>query len=343
MGAVVEALRDGWGFDTAVAEYAAVGAGSYHWTVGDSSGGRGFVTVDDLDQKAWLGDGRDTVFDGLRRAFDTSASLWDGGLRFVVAPKRTRTGESLRRLDPRYTVALFPHVDGETGDFGYFEADDEGWRSVVAMLADLHLARASACASVPTLGFELPALRHLEAALRERDEPWTGGPLSEPARAALRAAATGLTELLALADGLRADASTRRGDWVVTHGEPHAGNVMRTDDGPRLVDWDTVALGPRERDLWMLVEGGGAEAAALYHRATGTQPDPVALDFFRLTWDLKDLGEYVYVLRAPHEENADTLQHYRAIANSATLRESWAGLGDSMPRRPPRSRAPRRA
>jgi spectinomycin phosphotransferase len=229
----------------------------------------------------------------------------------------------VRRLDSRHSLALFPHVDGEAGEFGYFEDDADGWRTVVAMLAELHGATAAAGPAVPALGFELPAVGQLEAALRELDEPWSGGPLSEAARAALREAATGLNELLALAGRLRADALTRAGGWVVTHGEPHAGNVMRAGDGARLVDWDTVALGPPERDLWMLVAGGGEDAASLYHRLTGTRPDPAALDFFRLTWDLKDLGEYLYVLRGPHEENDDTLRSYGALVAAATLRESW--------------------
>jgi spectinomycin phosphotransferase len=324
VGTVVAALRDGWGYDADVVEYTPVGAGSYHWNVVDGNGLRRFVTVDDLDQKAWLGDERDTVFDGVRRAFDTASSLSSAGLRFVVAPLPARSGESVRRLDSRHSLALFPHVDGEAGEFGYFEDDADGWSTVVAMLAELHGATASAGPAVPVLGFDLPAMGHLEAALRELDEPWSGGPLSEPARKAVRDAAADLTELLALAGRLRADALTRCAEWVVTHGEPHAGNVMRTDDGLRLVDWDTVALGPPERDLWMLVAGGGADAAALYHRLTGTHPDAAALDFFRLTWDLKDLGEYLYVLRAAHEENDDTLRSHRALVAAATLRESWA-------------------
>ena len=103
-----------------------MGAGSYHWRVTDKAGVRGFATVDDLDHKPWLGDTRDAAFDGLRGAFDASAALRGSGLQFVVAPIPTRGGESLRRLDERHTVALFPFVDGAAGEFGYFEDDHEG-------------------------------------------------------------------------------------------------------------------------------------------------------------------------------------------------------------------------
>ena len=67
-------------------DYAPVGAGSYHWVATDRNGVHLFVTVDDLDRKAWLGDRRDVAFDGLRAAFETAVALRQAGLGFVVAP-----------------------------------------------------------------------------------------------------------------------------------------------------------------------------------------------------------------------------------------------------------------
>jgi spectinomycin phosphotransferase len=136
-----------------------------------------------------------------------------------------------------------------------------------------------------------------------------------------------LAELLALADRLSAEAQTRGGRWVVTHGEPHAGNVIRTSAGRVLVDWDTVAIAPPERDLWMLVDRG--EPGDRYVRATGGPINEAALDFFRLAWDLGDLAEYLSVLRSPHQENDDTLRQYRAVLNYAAIRETWSALLDS--------------
>ncbi|WP_432843998.1 phosphotransferase family protein [Dactylosporangium sp. CA-092794] len=36
---------------------------------------------------------------------------------------------------------------------------------------------------------------------------------------------------------------------VLTHGEPHPGNTMRTGGGWLLIDWDTALLAAPERDL----------------------------------------------------------------------------------------------
>ncbi|MDX6567287.1 MAG: spectinomycin phosphotransferase, partial [Gaiellales bacterium] len=228
---VVDALRQSWDFDADVVEYAALGAGSYHWEVRDTTGRRAFATVDDLGQKAWLGDTRDAALDSLRTAFDTSVALRDSGLQFVVAPILTREGESLRRLDPQYAIALFPFVEGTAGEFGCYEDGDR--EAILAMLAELH--EAPVPPAMHSAGLTIPGRRHLEDALHDVNEPWTGGPLSEPAREAVRDSAPELAELLSLADRLAAEAAERGPGNVVTHGEPHAANVMRTSDGRVLV------------------------------------------------------------------------------------------------------------
>lgn len=322
-GALIGALADGWGFDVETAEYAAVGAGSYHWVVADLSGTRRFVTVDDLDQKAWLGDTRDSAYEGLRRAFETAAALRETGLEFVVAPIPTRRGEILLRLGPRHTVALFPFVDGQAGRYGNYEAAARA--ALVSMLAELHLATPAVGAVSRSVGLDLPGRRHIEAGLRELSHPWSGGPYSESAREALAGHASDVATLLSLADRLAAQVEKRGGTWAVTHGEPHSANVMRAGGSHVLVDWDTVALAPRERDLWMLAEDGTEDLAG-YTAATGHPIDPDAVNFFRLTWDLKDLAEYLNVLRSPHTETEDTIAAYTGLTSCVTSRDRWAAL-----------------
>jgi spectinomycin phosphotransferase len=321
--ALIGFLADGWGFDVDSADYAAVGGGSYHWVVRDRKGTRAFVTGDELDRKPWLKDKRESVFDGLRRAFDTAAALRDEGLEFVVAPIPTNRGETVRRIGQRHSIALFPFVDGQTGRFGHYDAAERA--AGVKMLVELHQATPALASVAGSTGLELPGRRQIEAALQELNQTWLGGPLSEPARQALARQASDVAELIALADRLAADVAGRDGEWVVTHGEPHAGNMMRTSESYVLVDWDTVALAPPERDLWMVVGGTGDEAA-IYADATGHEVDQVAMNFFRLTWDLKDLATYIGVLRAPHRRDEDTVQAYEGLRNCVGIRDQWAAL-----------------
>jgi spectinomycin phosphotransferase/16S rRNA (guanine(1405)-N(7))-methyltransferase len=87
---------------------------------------------------------------------------------------------------------------------------------------------------------------------------------------------------------------------VLTHGEPHPGNTLRTKDGWRLIDWDTVRIAPPERDLWLL--GGDLTA---YTDATGVEVLPEMLTLFRLRWDIADLAVEVDRFRRPHAGDAN--------------------------------------
>ena len=136
--ALIGALADGWGFEVDSLDYAAVGGGSYHWVIRDLEGRLGFVTVDDLDVKPWLGDTRESTFEGLKGAFDAAVALRDSGLDFVVAPLLTGGGDTVRRVGPRYAIALFPFVAGQAGEFDRYETAERA--AILTMLAELHQA-----------------------------------------------------------------------------------------------------------------------------------------------------------------------------------------------------------
>ena len=270
---LVHALADGWGLPVETLRYAPVGGGSYHWVVTSGPGEQWFVTVDDLDDKGWLGRTRPAVFAGLRVALDASVTLRrEAGLRFVAAPVPALDGQSLRPLGDAHTVAVFPFLHGTPGEWDkpLLAADlDE----LLAMLAALH-------------GVDPAAVRlrrreagvswrdDLELALRELGRPWTGGPFAEPARELLAGAAGPVRRGLdALDRWARAPAAPE--NLVITHGEPHPGNIIRVaadgagGAGPAsgaimLIDWDTVGLAPPERDLWIASHRDRRRAAPLH-------------------------------------------------------------------------------
>src|SRR5207249_2255628 len=82
---------------------------------------------------------------------------------------------------------------------------------------------------------------------------------------------------------------------------PHGGNLIRTEDGLCLIDWDTVALAPPERDLWMLDDGTDAGLQA-YTETTGHAIDRSGLDFYRLAWLVTDVAAFTTALRRPHTD-----------------------------------------
>lgn len=101
-----------------------------------------------------------------------------------------------------------------------------------------------------------------------------------------------------------------RGRMVLTHGEPHPGNTMRTPDGWRLIDWDTALAAPPERDLWHLAT---PETLAAYEEATGVRPVAEVLALYRLRWDLTDLTEFATGFARPHDGSADDAESWRLL------------------------------
>jgi spectinomycin phosphotransferase len=294
--ALARVLADGWGLAGWTLQYAPVGAGSYHWqATGQAPGDRRFVTVDDLDDKGWLGRTRPAVLAGLRVAMDAAAALRRSGLGFVTAPEPGLAGETVRPLGARHAVTVFPFLTGTPGDWGEpLPAPERG--ELITMLAALHRADPAA-ARLPRVEPGLSWRGDLETALGELTRPWTAGPYAELARALLAGAAGPVRRRLDDLD--RRAGRVAAADVVITHGEPHPGNVIQTADGRRLIDWDTAGLAPPERDLWLVATGSGDELSR-YAELTGRPVDPAAMEFYRLRWALDDLACFVRDLRAPH-------------------------------------------
>jgi spectinomycin phosphotransferase len=265
------ALAEGWRIDAAAMRYVAVGGGSYHWAVRDGAGRCWFVTVDDLDDKAWLGDTRAAVGAGLRAALDTALGLRrDAELEFVVAPVPGCGGATMRPVGPGHAVAVFPFLSGTAGRWGQPRSARER-AAIVDMLAALHASTPTVAAGAPRVIRLLPGRERLDAALRELARPWPGGPFSEPARALLTGAQDQVRGMLETFDRLAR--AVQANDLVITHGEPHPANVMRVGTRRMLIDWDTVGLAPPERDLWLVIGDAGA-GSRRYAELTNRAVDP---------------------------------------------------------------------
>ncbi|QFU89230.1 phosphotransferase [Amycolatopsis sp. YIM 10] len=281
-----------WGIDAVELDYAAVGFGDYHWIATGADGRRWFVTLADLATKVHCGLGVAAAGPGLRRAMDTAWELRHGGLDFVVAPEKTAGGETVRPAGEQYAVSVFPLLEGSSGDFG-----DTPRGSVVDLLASLHGVTPPGC--VPVLDPDLALRARLEESFGELDRPWDAGPYAEPARELLAGHLPGLRRRLAEFDHRIAELSP---DRVVTHGEPHPGNVLWAGENRFLLDWDTVGLAVRERDLAFATD----EELQRYEELTGHRPDPATLATYRLRWDLDEVAVYVELFRQPHARTEDT-------------------------------------
>jgi spectinomycin phosphotransferase len=306
-------------------QYVPEGAGSYHWKLTDANGQPNFVTVDDLDSKDWFGHVRETVFEGLRRALDTAAALrQEAGLEFVVAPVAARDGEFLRRVDDRYTVSVFPFLTGRSYSFGGY-ADGRIRDAVTDMIAALHQSTAVVQDRAPCHEPSYAGREDLNAFLLDPDRPWDGGPYSEPAHRLLMTKAADLAELAAGFDRLVDSTAPARAHSVITHGEPHHANVMSVDGRLVLIDWDTVAMAPPERDV-SLIASARSEGIDRYEQTTGLALDRRVITLYRLRWYLDDLASAISLFSSRHGDNADTRRSWGALAPDLGQLQAWLDL-----------------
>ena len=309
-----------WGLSETRLEYLPVGFGSHHWSARSGGGQRFFVTVDDLEAPFQAGDNADAAFAALARAYRTAAALRDdAGLEFVLAPLWDGEGTIIQRLDERYAASVAPFVDGPSSTYGAYESNEER-KQMGELLGRLHAASDGIPAGLPRRDDgSIPSRATLEQALATLEVPWNTGPLAEPARALLAERAEELDLGLRDYDALAARVRERSDSWVVTHGEPHRGNVMvDTLGGLRLVDWDTTLVAPRERDLLMVLDDrltGWDE----YIAVVGDVPlDREALELYRRWWRLADIAVFVALFRRPHEEDENTVASFEVLRRNLT-------------------------
>ncbi|MFD2765834.1 phosphotransferase [Micromonospora eburnea] len=298
-----------------------MGFGSYHWSATDQHGSEWFVKVDDL---GFAEDGREEEFGRLGRSQGTALTLHrDAGLEFVLAPVPAEDGAPLWRLSSRYALSVFPMIAGTAGEFGPHRREDLA--EVTGFLAELHRATPAVAHLAPRAELLLPGRDGLNAALADLGRPWTGGPHSEAARDLLTLHEERVRQWLdrfdRLVDEVRGDGS----DWVVTHGEPHPGNVMRSPTGAWLIDWATVQMAPLERDMWMLTDafagmlreepaGADEQLLAQYSRISDRTVSPAGVALYRLWWPLADVAAFLDDLRRPHSEGEDAAAALKYLA-----------------------------
>ena len=317
-----DVLAEGWELRAVSLAYVPEGGGSYHWRLTSAAGQRYFVTVDDLDSKDWIGGSKDAAVDGLSRALSTAAALrHDAGLQFVIAPIAARDGQPLRRIHGPYTASVFPFLPGRSHPFGPY-TDARLRNQVLDMIAALHQATPAVRDSAPRHFLGFAGRDDLEAFLLRPDQPWGSGPFAETARGLLLPHAADLMQLVTTFDRLAKSTRPAPAELVITHGEPHPANIMTADGRPALIDWDTVALAPPERDV-ALIATDSNQGVDHYQQATGRELNPAVIGLYRLRWYLDDLASATRLFRNTHHGTPDTRRWRHGLADGLDQLPRW--------------------
>lgn len=149
------------------------------------------------------------------------------------------------------------------------------------------------------------------------EDPWQTGPYGVPARQALVERLRDISRWTDRYHSLAEAALAEREAWVPTHGEPDTANHLVTATRRYLVDWESLKLAPRERDLRNLPE---------VPRWSGPRPaDPRMLEMFDLEWRLDEISQYAAGSPPRTPGTAATSSRSPACARSSRVPSGPAG------------------
>jgi hypothetical protein len=298
-------IERGWGIDVVSLEYLPLGFGSHHWLAAGNLGVRYFVTVDELNPQSRAGDEVSVLGLSLRRALTAATDLRGIGCDFVVAPIPTGSGDPLVGLDG-HAVALYPYIEGQRFRFE-MQFTEAQRHDILELVAALHLVPVTAIRAPAADDFIVPWLNQLDLSGQDSHERSAIGPYAAVTSGLLIEHEAEIRRLRRRYRALLTRSITEPGPGpgVVTHGEIHPGNAMRTSTGWAIVDWDTVLVAPPERDLWWLAKRDASVLRHYEEMATRT-PDPQLIELYGLRWDLTEIASFAQELRQPHDDTEDS-------------------------------------
>jgi len=282
---ILEVVRRHWEPAADAVEHLPVGWGAHHWRVDVAGEPTLFATLDpDLPRHTQ---------DSLEAAYASTAAL---GLDFVWP--------SLPGVGGGFTVPVGARTASVTG---WLEGrkPDESAADLPEMLAALHAAAPPAAANAWSSEID-PALGDRLRDLLQR--PWSG-PLGPAARDLV------VDHLAQVGGWAREHARLRDladpGTYVVTHGEPGVHNQWLARGRTWLLDWESLLLAPRERDLATLVKEGRDVDQVPAH-------DPEMVRLFDLEWRLSEIWSFATWLQGPHVGDADDHTALAGLADELT-------------------------
>ena len=225
--------------------------------------------------------------------------LYDQGIRQVIAPLATRSQKYWASLGD-FMLTVSPFVAGHSG----FEVDlsDSHWIEFGRALKGIHTAvmPETITARIPHESYSAEWRTRVKQFQALVEDTTFGDPIAAELAAFLRSKQAEISDLVTRAEALAAMLRTRSLEFILCHADIHAGNLLiDAHDTLYIVDWDTLTLAPKERDLMFVgggLGGGGhtpQEEETLFYRGYGPTPlDPIALAYYRYERIVQDVAAY---------------------------------------------------
>lgn len=237
------------------------------------------------------------------------------GMKQVIPPLTTRTGRLWASL-AAYKAVLYPFVAGHDGFTR--KMSPQQWIEFGAALKRFHTAEfpASITRSLPRETF-CPRWRNtVKVFLQRIEEGIFDVPVEIEMAVFLKTKARNTAELVERSERLAQLLQEQPLEFIVCHADIHGWNLLINQAGALyLVDWDTLILAPKERDLMFI---GGAlgnsgysprEEEALFYQGYGEiEINQTAIAYYRYERIVEDIAVYCQQIFLSNEGGEDRKQ-----------------------------------
>lgn len=234
------------------------------------------------------------------QAYHAAHELRLNGNDFILAPLTGRDGRTVHSLNG-FPVVVFPFIDVVPVIDGESPTQIEKDR-IVEKIDVLH--RASVSTQLLSETYEFPFSGELAAGVAKAAKADADcGPMSLPLNQLITKQQHYIRSLESEASELGRFCSKSNNRFVLTHGEPGAGNFFRADGSLLLGDWGYLMWGPPERDWYHLNH-------SLKIPLNGR---PEFMRFYELRWILGEIAEYTAHFIDTHTGNEDDVAMWRRL------------------------------
>lgn len=224
------------------------------------------------------------------------------GIPHIIAPMPTQDGK-LWVQESKFYVSVYPFIVGRNAHD--IEMSDAHWIEFGKTLKGIHSLKlpTDIAARIPKEDFSdqwREQVHRFLNQLSEKDGDFDD-PVSSGLADLLKRKRREVNMLLQRAEQLSATMQSKQANFVLCHADAHAWNIQIQNDGSfYLVDWDTILMAPKERDLMFVASGlfgkthTPEQEEALFYKGYGDQTnvDPVGLAYYRCERIVRDIAEY---------------------------------------------------
>ena len=217
----------------------------------------------------------------------------------IIKPFKTVSG-SLYKKNSDHVMILYPYIQGKSGKVLPFSKNQ--WIKFGKLMSEIHAVKLPPeLSDVPCETWNDRWRVQLKEIMQGLNEIGTGNMCDNKYSELLNDNKKVITELLETAEQLAAQIKKQKLNYSLCHADIHAGNILISGETGEfyIVDWDTLMMAPKERDL-MFIGGGVAnlwnkeEEEAEFYKGYGRYEDVdlSILVYYRCDRIIEDLVVY---------------------------------------------------